>query len=217
VAEKLEQREADLRGRVRVLYKLVRSGDLPLWVDARERADLARRRGAARRMILRDLDERRLLREELARADADEERLAAEAREAAVAAARPLERGMLLWPVSGDVVARFGPHTDRATRVRLVRRGVELECDRYEDVLSVAAGTVVYAGPLRNLEKGVVIDHGDGIVSVTAGLVHTRVETGYRVEDGVPIGDAAATRIYLEVRRGGRPVDPEPLLRDEGQ
>lgn len=210
VAEKLSLREADLRDRVRALYKLSRAGDLPLWVDARARADVARRRAAARRMILRDLEERRVLREELERADRDVARLVAAAEEQQWADADPPE---MVWPVSGDLEAAFGPYRDPGTRLRLARRGVELGCEPYEDILAVADGVVRYAGPVRNLGKAVIIDHGDGFVTVTGRLVATRVEKGYRVEAGVPIGDAAEGRIYLEVRRGGRPVDPAPLLR----
>ena len=214
VESKLGERERDLRGRVRAVYKLARAGDLPLWVDESARAEFVRRRAAAHRMLLRDLEERRLLREELARAEADEERLAALAQAAAEEAAPPLERHSLLWPASGEIEAGFGPYKDPASKLPLTRRGVEIGCDRYEDILSVSAGTVRYAGAIRGLGKGVVIDHGDGVVSVTAGLVHTRVSTGYRVEEGVPIGDALRDRVYLEIRRAGRPVDPEPLLAD---
>ncbi len=214
VQGKLDERERDLRGRVRAVYKLARAGDLPLWVDESARAEFVRRRAAAHRMLLRDLEERRLLRDELARAEADEERLAALAQAAAEEAAPPLEPHSLLWPASGEIEADFGPYRDAAGKLPLIRRGVDIGCERYEDILSVAAGTVRYAGPIRGLAKGVIIDHGAGVVSVTAGLVHTRVSAGYRVEEGVPVGDALRDRIYLEIRRAGRPVDPESLLAD---
>jgi septal ring factor EnvC (AmiA/AmiB activator) len=214
VQAKLDEREEDLRGRVRAVYKLTRAGDLPLWVDERARAEFVRRRAAAHRMLLRDLEERKLLRDELARAEADEERLAVAAQAAAEAAAPKIERHSLLWPASGEIEARFGPYKDPAAKLPLVRRGVDIGCERYEDIVSVAPGTVRYAGPIRGLGKGVVIDHGQGIVSITAGLVYTRVSTGYRVEEGIPVGDAMGDTIYLEVRRAGRPVDPEGLLAD---
>ncbi len=105
LGDKLAAQERGLRDRVRTLYKLSAFGDLPLWVDDASRAQALFRRGAARRIILRDLEERRLLRAELAAIDADLARIDAEAARARELAARPLRDGSLLRPVEGDVVA----------------------------------------------------------------------------------------------------------------
>ncbi len=205
--EKLAARDKDLRGRIVALYKLETFGELPAWVDDDARRRLLERRGAARRLILRDLEERKALRADLAAAQADEARLAAEA-ERAVAVP---PRGSLRRPVPGRVVVPFGTTVD-AGGARLPHRGVDLAAVPGSVVGAVAAGRVIYAGPVRGLGEAVVVDHGDGLTSVTGGLERARVARGDGVVPGALLGAAAGDRIRLEIRAGARPLDPAPLL-----
>jgi septal ring factor EnvC (AmiA/AmiB activator) len=101
---------------------------------------------------------------------------------------------------------------DEATGARLQRRGVELGCRPGEEIGAVLPGVVAYAGPVRGLGMAMVIDHGEGVVTVTGRLERAFPGRGLTVRPGEPIGVASGDRVYLEVRRGGRPVDPEPLL-----
>ena len=212
VADKLEEREGDLRGRVRALYKLTRGGMAPLWVDERARAELVQRRAAARRLILRDLEEHRKLRDELEAVDDGVTKLTAEARLLALATAPVPPRRSLARPVPGRLLERFGPYRDRASRVKLLRRGIELRAHAGDVVVAPAAGKVVYAGELRGLGTTVILDHGAGLVSVIGRLSAAHVATGTWVEKERPLGDPDGDRIYVELRRAGRPVDPEPFL-----
>lgn len=211
IAERLAAGERGLRERVRALYKLSAFGDLPLWVDEDARGEALVRRGAARRVILRDLEERAALRVELAAVDADLARLDAAAARAREAAAVPIPEGSLVRPVRGDVVASFGTLRDEKTHVRLLRRGVELGA-RAPEVVAAATGQVLYAGPVAGLGLAVIVDHGGGLQTITAGLGTTAMARGDLVAAGAAIGRAAGPRVYFEVRRGGRPVDPFPLL-----
>jgi len=212
VDEKLGARERDLRRRVRALYKLTRAGTAPLWVDERSRADLVERRAVARRLILRDLAERRQLVDELGAADVAHGRLLAEARLLRLVITQAPARRSLARPVPGRVVERFGPYRDPATRVPLVRRGIALQARADEGVLAPAAGTVLHAGEVRGLGTTVLLDHGAGVVTILGRLAHSRVSPGTWVEQGAVVGEAAGEPIYLEVRRAGHAVDPEPLI-----
>lgn len=223
LARKLDDGETTLRSRIRTLYKLTASGDLPFWVDETARGTALATRGAARRVILRDLEERRILRAEHSAAQADVARLHADAARAAFTAAQAPRDGSFLRPVEGDVVASFGSYNDERTHARLVRRGVELHA-RSPEVIAAAAGQVRWVGPLRSLGIVVIVDHGQGLVSVTSGLAEAAVHAGDLVAAGEPVGRAASSRamarpvprpvprIGFEVRRGGIPVDPFPLL-----
>jgi septal ring factor EnvC (AmiA/AmiB activator) len=211
LAAKVDDHDGHLRARVRTLYKLTAFGDLPLWVDEGERSAALARRAAARRVILRDLEERKILRTELVRASADVARLEHGAETARYLAALPVLDGSLARPVAGNVVASYGTYTDERTHVRLARRGVELGAPS-PDVVAAAPGQVTYAGPLAGLGTVVVVDHGQGLVTVTAWLLRAQVARGDLVAAGDVVGRAAGGRIYFEVRRGGRPVDPFPLL-----
>ena len=77
------------------------------------------------------------------------------------------------------------------------------------------AGRVLFAGELRGLATTVVIDHGQQLVSVVAGLGRAHVAAGTWVEAERPLGDPAGDRIYVELRRAGRPIDPEPFLAND--
>jgi septal ring factor EnvC (AmiA/AmiB activator) len=85
-------------------------------------------------------------------------------------------------------------------------------------------GRVVYAGPFRADGVILIIRHGDGYHSLLAGLGRAEVSVGQWVLAGEPVGvmpDAAEPGsdgvFYFELRRDGRPVDPQPWLakRDE--
>jgi septal ring factor EnvC (AmiA/AmiB activator) len=205
--DKLAAREKDLRARVVALYKLETFGELPAWVDDDARRRLLERRGAARRLILRDLEERRALRADLQAAQADEARLATEA-ERAVPAPRP---GSLRRPVPGRIAVPFGVAAE-PDGARLPHRGVELVSLPGQVVGAVGPGRVAYVGPIRGLGESVVVDHGAGLVSVVGGLARARVAAGDPVAPGGVLGAAAGDRIHLEIRAGTRPIDPAPLL-----
>jgi septal ring factor EnvC (AmiA/AmiB activator) len=85
-------------------------------------------------------------------------------------------------------------------------------------------GRIVYAGPLHPYVLVLIIRHADGYHSLLAGLGRADGAVGQWVLAGEPVGvmpDAAESgsggEIHFELRRDGRPVDPQPWLakRDE--
>ena len=84
--------------------------------------------------------------------------------------------------------------------------------------LSPAAGVVLYAGE-RTLTGGtIVLDHGQGIVSLLAHLARVDVRDGDRLEAGTPLGLVGDTgvaqtpHLHWGVYVHGVPVDPRVLL-----
>ncbi|MFO0633124.1 MAG: M23 family metallopeptidase [Nannocystaceae bacterium] len=124
-------------------------------------------------------------------------------------------------PVIGNVVGRFGTYLDRVLAVPVVRNGVELTAAREETVFAMATGRVVMVTELPEYGEAVVIEHGGGQYSLTARLWKIAVAPGDAVEPGTVLGRAApkaiddglGPTIYVELRHGERPVDPEPYLR----
>jgi septal ring factor EnvC (AmiA/AmiB activator) len=113
-------------------------------------------------------------------------------------------RGSLSPPVEGRVVGRAGPG----------RRGVVLETRPGAPVRAPWAGTVVYAATLNGYGRVVVLDHGQRVHTVLAHLGMLSVEKGMQCEPGQVVGAVdGAGRLYLEVRRGTRPVNPLTWLR----
>jgi septal ring factor EnvC (AmiA/AmiB activator) len=86
-------------------------------------------------------------------------------------------------------------------------------------VTAVASGRVVYADWLPGLGLLVIIDHGDGYMSLYGHNDRLLKATGESVAAGEAIaaardtGGRASPELYFEIRRGGKPVDPTPWFR----
>jgi murein hydrolase activator len=208
VGAKLAAADARRARRLAAAYRLLRP---PAGAPDGGGMVAARRRAAVRLLLERQLAERRLLAAEdaqLLRAAADKQAAAARLPELAL----PAEIGR---PARGKIVRRFGTIHHERSNTRLARRGIDLEVEAGAPAVAPEAGVVRYAGPIRGLGTGVIIDHGS-FLTVIAKLGAPAVPAGAPVRRGDRIGRAAHRRIYLEVRAklgaGGLPIDPEPLL-----
>lgn len=124
-------------------------------------------------------------------------------------------RGQLAWPVAGRIAARFGQV--RAGGLRW--EGVLVAAERGAQVRSVYRGRVVYADWLAGLGLLVIVDHGGGYLSLYGHNDQIYRKVGDTVAAGDSIaavgdtGGRASPELYFEIRRGGRPVDPQPWFR----
>lgn len=208
VKAKLADADAVRARRLHAAYRLIR--------DARPAGgDLTaiRRRAAAQLLIARDHAERTLLADEATHLAAAATRVAEErAQLPSIALPSAVTR-----PARGAIIRTFGTLIHDKSKATLSRRGLDFDVEARADAVSPGDGVVRYAGPIRGLDDGVVIDHGD-YFTVTAKLAELIVPVGAKVQRGDRIGRAARQRVYLEVRvklaPGGLPIDPEPLLED---
>ena len=206
VATKLSAADATRRHRVLAALRAIGA---PQTADP---FDAARRRAAARWLLARAADERGLLADELADLDRAQHELAG-----AAAAVRGVELPAELgWPAHGTIARHFGDYQHERSKATLSRRGLDLEVDDHAPALAAADGVVRFAGSIRGLDHGVIVDCG-GYFTVIAKLGEVVVPVGARVARGDRLGRALRHRIYFEVRAkvgpGGLPIDPEPLLR----
>lgn len=175
---------------------------------------MVRSRAAARWLLARDRDEVGLLADEQALLSSSRARLTAAAPRAAEL---PLPPRDLPWPAPGSIARAFGPFSHERSGATLSRRGLDLEVADGAPVAAIAAGTVVFAGPIRGLDEGVLIDHGT-YFTLVGKLADLTVSTGLPVAAGQSLGRAARRRLYLELRLpllpSGIPVDPAPFLAD---
>ncbi|MEO6798353.1 MAG: peptidoglycan DD-metalloendopeptidase family protein [Rhodanobacter sp.] len=112
-------------------------------------------------------------------------------------------RGDLPWPASG-VVNSFG-------------NGVLIKATVGSEVHAVARGRIIYAGFLRGYGMLVIINHGNGWMSMYGNNESLLHGVGDEVEAGEAVGTASAvtginTGVYFELRQGGKPVDPRSWL-----
>jgi septal ring factor EnvC (AmiA/AmiB activator) len=197
--------------RVRAAYKVLRVDDAG--AEPEHALVIARRRAAARWVLARERAEVELLADESALLVAAIDRIT---KAAARAEATQLPSA-LPWPVAGTIARRFGTFEHEKSKATLSRRGIDIDVAVAEtDVVTVAAGNVVYAGPIRGLDHGVIVDHGD-FLTVTAKLGPPAVRAGSSVAAGVAVGKPARKRVYFEARvevgPGGTPIDPLLVLR----
>ena len=176
-----------------------------------DRFAAARRRAAARLLLQRDAHERDLLADEARQLKEASSRTADDtAKLPSITLPSDLGR-----PANGKIARHFGTIEHERAHVTLSRRGLDFEVDDHAPAYAPADGVVRYAGPIRGLDHGLVLDHGD-YYTVIAKLGELAIPVGTRVQRGDKIGHAQRHRVYLEVRvkigPGGLPIDPEPLV-----
>jgi len=124
-------------------------------------------------------------------------------------------KGKLALPVQGEVTARFGSARRTEAGVNAPTwKGVFIRAPQGTEVRAAAAGRVVFADWLRGFGNLLVIDHGDGLLTVYGNNETLLVNAGERVASGEVIASVGNTGgqqdsgLYFEMRFQGRPVDP---------
>lgn len=126
--------------------------------------------------------------------------------------AAPPKSGSMLLPAAGDIRTDYG-QTDA---LGAQSRGITISGHPGGTVVSPMAGTIRFAGPFQNYRQILIVDHGGGYHSLIAGLSRIDTAVGENVAAGEPVGklggSAPDTRLYFELRRNGKPVNPAPVL-----
>lgn len=119
-------------------------------------------------------------------------------------------RGELPWPARGQVVNRFG-----APRLgRLVWDGVMIAAPEGREVRAVHHGRVAFADWLRGFGLLLIVDHGDGYMTLYGHNQSLFKEVGDWVDAGEPValvgssGGRDQAGVYFGIRHEGRAVDP---------
>jgi murein hydrolase activator len=120
-------------------------------------------------------------------------------------------KGRLHLPVRGEIASRFGkPRPEGGT----TWKGLFIRAAEGVDVKAIAAGQVVYADWLRGFGNLLVLDHGDGFLSVYGNNQSLLKETGQVVRPGDAIatvgnsGGNPESGLYFEIRHQGQAFDP---------
>lgn len=126
-------------------------------------------------------------------------------------------RGRLKWPVKGRVKRLFGKSRQAAN---LKWNGVLIPSAEGKEVKAISHGRVAYADWLRGYGMLVIIDHGDGYMTLYGYNQALYKETGDWVEEGETIatvgrsGGQAKSGLYFEVRVKGQPSNPVKWCRN---
>ncbi len=122
--------------------------------------------------------------------------------------------GGMGWPASGDLLARYGGRLpDGRTSA-----GVLIGAPAGSPVNAVADGTVVFSEWMTGYGLILIVDHGNGYMSLYAHNDTLLRDAGDRVRRGDPVakvgssGGHGRAALYFELRHNGRPMDPASWL-----
>lgn len=120
-------------------------------------------------------------------------------------------KGHLPLPVRGEVANRFGnPRSDTG----LQWRGLFIRAPEGDSVRAVAAGRVVFADWLRGFGNLLIVDHGDGYMSLYGNNESLYKQVGEAIGGGDAIatvgssGGSPESGLYFELRYQGKAMDP---------
>ncbi|MBB5737580.1 septal ring factor EnvC (AmiA/AmiB activator) [Xanthomonas arboricola] len=131
-----------------------------------------------------------------------------------IASAPAPKVGGLSWPVSGNLLARFNAtlpdgHTSK---------GVLIGAPKGSTVTAVADGTVVFSDWMTGYGMILIVDHGNGYMSLYAHNDTLLRDAGASIKRGEAVakvgssGGQGVPALYFELRRNGQPVDPSSWL-----
>ena len=127
-------------------------------------------------------------------------------------------KGTLRLPAQGRQVKRFGEADPTGSTLK----GISLQTRGEARITAPADGWVVYAGEFRSYGQLLIINTGGGYHILLAGMSRIDVSLGQFVLAGEPIAvmgntaapsqgdDSSRPVLYVEFRKDGRPVDPDP-------
>jgi len=132
-------------------------------------------------------------------------------------------KAQLPTPAQGKRVLTFGDRTQYGSQ----SKGLVIETRHGGQVVSPCDGWIVYAGEFRSYGQLLIINAGGGYHILLAGLSQIDVQLGQFVLTGEPVGvmstGAKASQakaqdnapvLYIEFRKDGRPIDPDPWWAD---
>lgn len=127
-------------------------------------------------------------------------------------------RGVLPWPTSGIVTGKFGRQTTSRFGTPIARTGVVISVAEGQPVRVVHEGTVAYADQFTGYGNLVIVEHGEGAVSLYGYLASIDAPRGTHLDAQAQLGTSGRDpsgnpALYFELRIDGQPVDPLQWLK----
>jgi septal ring factor EnvC (AmiA/AmiB activator) len=120
-------------------------------------------------------------------------------------------------PAQGQITRNYGARTAGGPAAQ----GATVRTNSGAQIVSPAAGEVVYAGGFRSYGNVLILNLDGGYALVLTGMDAINVRVGETVRAGQSVGQmtaaaSSAPELYVEVRRGDQPVDPGRWLSARG-
>ena len=128
--------------------------------------------------------------------------------------------GSFLWPVASYVYvsSRFGLRVHPITGKTKSHTGIDIASNQGTAVYASDGGTVTLAGWNGGYGNCIMIDHGNGYVTLYGHLSSISVSVGQTVSQGATIGAVGSTgnstgpHLHFEVLKNGTRIDPEQFF-----
>lgn len=120
-------------------------------------------------------------------------------------------RGRMPLPVAATILHRFG---QQQADSGLLWEGLLFAVTTEQPVMAIHAGQVIFADWFRRYGQLLILDHGDGYMSLYGHNQRLDVRLGSWVETGQAIalsgntGGLTQPALYFEIRHNGQPADP---------
>jgi lysostaphin len=130
--------------------------------------------------------------------------------------------GVFMYPVDGPVIGEFGLKRTRNVTIDAgFHKGVDLRAKKGTPVLAANGGTVVLAARFKAHGNIVLINHGQGVMTIYLHMQSIKVKVRQKVRKGEEIGKVGSTgmstapHVHFQVFVHGVPVDPKPWTETE--
>ncbi|MDI6739661.1 MAG: peptidoglycan DD-metalloendopeptidase family protein [Candidatus Edwardsbacteria bacterium] len=126
-------------------------------------------------------------------------------------------QGALDWPCDGTLYSDFGLKKHNKYNTYIQNNGLDIMSHPGAQVRAVANGTVAYAERFLGYGNVILVDHQSGFYTLYGNLSEMLVVTGSPVANNQVIGTVGGSVdgpiLHFEVRKGGKPVDPQEWLK----
>lgn len=116
-------------------------------------------------------------------------------------------KGSLPLPARGQIITKYGEQKARG----ILAKGITIASRNQAQVVSPFDGNVVFSGPFRGYGNMIIIEHGDGYLSLLSGFETVNVELGQMLLAGEPIAQMPVegkSELYVEIRKNNQPINP---------
>jgi septal ring factor EnvC (AmiA/AmiB activator) len=125
-------------------------------------------------------------------------------------------KGKLALPVAGEILHKYGQSRDGGGPAW---KGLFIRARQGQEVRAVGSGRVAFADWLRGFGNLLIVDHGDGYLSLYSNNESLYKQPGEPVRAGDVVAAVGATGgqdepgLYFELRHQGKPFDPIAWVR----
>lgn len=120
-------------------------------------------------------------------------------------------KGTLHRPVSGAKITDYGQVISKG----VTSKGIVYKTRSEAQVTALFDGTVIFSGPFKGYGNIIIVEHGDGYLSLLAGLGQIDCDVGQMILAGEPVGTMPKdnnAKLYVEIRKNRHPINPSPWI-----